>query len=646
MFLDSIVPSQMQTGYGGVGLSGGMGYPVLLSVNNQFYEHSISAHPPSRLRYDLEKPCQLLSCRVALNDSAGDDAEATFMIYADGILQAVASRVRKHERPRALEARLYHAKQIELVVESTHPDGCHALWIDPVLHESASPVMCGVLNRVHIVLPQKPRTVRNCIGIVGDDRTAEMLDNFLGSLYENGQVKDCHVVIMAEQGSTRVPVIARKYRAQLVEVRRVVDYAPIWIKTAAYSLAHIVQADRYLVFDSDMLVLDQVKSIFASLEAINTDSILAVRETWIPRGVTLGELLLQHMEPYAGNSATQGTLNLSPREMNYEFIVNGGLFGGSRKALLALDNVMRAMSPEGIIWMDQRTDLPWREQALFNLALARLGCGQELDARYNTQLLRQPDVDIQVHDSRIVALNDQKSVNVLHFNGDKGRERYLGLEEFYLQVRPCEFGNGLDDNYENFEEILHRYALRKSRESGPISAYAYDRLIKIDNSLRFVYQTCLDSAPERLLDLQTDQGAIGVCMAYYASKNIGHVTRLAEKETELIAELPEDIKACIEELTGNVFVSCKKMIAEKKQFGIVALDTSMNEKNTFMLAILASQLMDKKGAIILHDKNNPLCSIESVTRKLRQEGFSVKSNLKFRPDFENNKAYVIEKERL
>ena len=641
MYLDTILPTKTQTGHGGLGLMGGMGYPILLSVNGLFFEHSLSAHPPSSLRYALDQTYQMLSCRVALNDSSADHTEANFLIYADGVLQAVAARVRKGEAPRYMEARLYGAKQVELVVESRNAEGCHALWIDPVLHESAPMIMTGVLNRTHIMMPQRPRVVRRCIAIVADDRVASMADNFLSSLYRNGNVKDCHVVILAEENSELIPSIARKFGAQVIEVRRVVDYAPIWIKTAAYSLAHIVQADQYLVFDIDMLVIDQVRALFHTIDTASDLAILAARESWIPHHLTLGSLISEQAEPYGGQPENASLLQMTPREFGYNLIVNGGVFGGGRKALLALDNTMRAMSPGGIIWMDQRIDLPWREQALFNLALARLECGHEIDERYNTQLLRRDDVVIHVQEEHILAACGHKPVNVLHYNGDVGREKYRGMESFYLHVSPCKFSGYSEDGLESYLAALFAYASKQVQDGGVFNAHIYESLLGMDNVLRFIASLCREMEPESILDINTNQGAVGGCLASYATSCKAKITRISEKDTPLFDALPDHITKEIERLSGSLFVHCKRLSKEDQKFDLIAMDTSLSEKNTSMLILLSAKLLNPGGSILIHDRCNPLCDMNVVAQKLRQDGLKIKSNRDFRPSFEDQKVYVI-----
>jgi hypothetical protein len=635
-----MIPTKTQTGYGGLGILGGMGYPILLSVNGVFCEHGLSAHPPSSLRYTLHQPFQMLTCHVALNDSSSDHAEANFLIYADGVLQAVAARVRKGDPPRYLEARLHNARQIELVIESRSPEGCHALWVDPILHETAPMVLTGVLNRTHILMPNRPRVVRRCIGVVADDQVASMADNFLGSLYRNGNVKDCHVVILTEEGSELIPQIAQKFGAQMIEVRRVVDYASIWIKTAVYSLAHIVQADQYLIFDIDMLVIDQVRALFHAMETSSDLAILAARESWIPHHVTLGHLINEQIEPYGGQYDGAALLRMTPREYAYNLIVNGGVFGGGRKAMLALDNTMRAMSPQGIVWMDQRIDLPWREQALFNLALARLECGHEIDERYNTQLLRKDDVVIHIQDDHILSACGIKPVNVLHYNGDAGRAKYQGMEEFYRHVSPCKFGGYTEEGLESYLSTLFEYASKQVQEGGVFNAHIYETLLNMDNVLRFIGARCRELKPESILDMNTLQGAIGGCLAHYAADYGSKITRISEAATPLFDMISEQAKD-IEMLSGNLFVSCKKLVKEGRKFDLIALDTSLSEKNTAMLILLAAKLLNAGGSILIHDRCNPLCDMDIVAQKLRQDGLKIESNRDFRPTFENQKVYLI-----
>jgi lipopolysaccharide biosynthesis glycosyltransferase len=643
MYLDMITPTKVQVSHGELGTMGFMGYPMKLSINGQFFEHCLSAHPPSSLHYQLDRGFQKLSCHVALNDTASDQAEATFMVYADGVLQAVAARVRRGERPRPLEARLYGAKNITLVIETQGADWCHAVWIDPVLHESASLVMSGALNRTHLLLPEKPRIVRRCIAMIVDDHVADMADNCLGSLYQNGDVRDCHLLIIADEKSKKVSRLAQKYGAQIAEVRRVVEDVPAWIKTALYSVAHYIQADQYLIIDADMLVIKQVRSIFNMLDGANDLSVFCARELWIPRTVTLGNILNMQEEPYGADPESLDLLRMSQRERDYGFIVNSGVVAGTRKAMLALDNAMRSMSPEGILWMDRCTERPWREQALFNLALARLDSGQELDIRYNFQLL-WGEASIHVKENHVVASADAKPIHILHYNGIPGRAKYKGMEGIYTNVSPCKFSGHSTKAQEEFLELVYRYAAGQVSRENTLSAHSYESMMKMDNVLRFVHHICTEKRPEKILDINTFEGVIGGCLSTYALENKGAMVRISNRHSPLVDSLSDETKEVIKPIDGEIFVECKSLHKQKESFDLIAMDTSLNEKNTSMLIMLASRMISKNGCILIHDRDNSFCDMDVVAEKLRSEGLKITSNQKFRPSFDNQKVYVIEAE--
>jgi hypothetical protein len=97
----------------------------------------------------------------------------------------------------------------------------------------------------------------------------------------------------------------------------------------------------------------------------------------------------------------------------------------------------------------------------------------------------------------------------------------------------------------------------------------------------------------------------------------------------------------IEHLSGNVFVLCKRLVKESRKFDLIVMDTSLNETNTSMLILLADKLLNPGGSILIHDRCNPLCDMNVVAQKLRQDGFKIKSNRDFRPSFENQKVYLL-----
>jgi hypothetical protein len=76
-------------------------------------------------------------------------------------------------------------------------------------------------------------------------------------------------------------------------------------------------------------------------------------------------------------------------------------------------------------WISERPDVWWRNQFIFNLAVARLRCGIELDAIYNLQL-HVHDADVREVNGHLEATWLDRSVRVLHFSGG-GRRKYAEL---------------------------------------------------------------------------------------------------------------------------------------------------------------------------------------------------------------------------
>ena len=104
---------------------------------------------------------------------------------------------------------------------------------------------------------------------------------------------------------------------------------------------------------------------------------------------------------YGGSDADLHRLGVTAQEAAFPLVVNDGIFAGSREALLALDGAIRAM-PLATRWVDERHNIWWRNQFIFNLALARLRCGIELDSSYNVQLHVQ-DVQLRQDHVRLAA---------------------------------------------------------------------------------------------------------------------------------------------------------------------------------------------------------------------------------------------------
>ena len=143
-----------------------------------------------------------------------------------------------------------------------------------------------------------------------------------------------------------------------------------------------------------------------------------------------------------------------------------------------------------------------------------------------------------------------------------------------------------------------------------------------------------------ILDINTYHGAVGgVCLKYSEINNTEY-QRIQSSGSQLIAKLSKKYKNdCIE----NVFVECKKINDLNKKYDIIIMDTSENDKNTSVLILLASNMLNDNGIILVHDKNNPLCNMDSVARKLRINNLKISSNNDYRSSFDAHKVHTIER---
>jgi hypothetical protein len=184
----------------------------------------------------------------------------------------------------------------------------------------------------------------------------------------------------------------------------------------------VVDAECFVCLDADTLVLGPLDPIFGVVDATPEGAILAVRE-----GNGRGWHQFQNLEHalttiYGGRREDWDRLGGAPEEeRRYGLVVNDGVFAATHHALLALDGTIRAMT-NARSWVDERYDIWWRNQFVFNLALARLGCGVELHGVFNVQL-NAHEVAWRENAGRLEAVWENHGVRVLHFNG-LGRNKY------------------------------------------------------------------------------------------------------------------------------------------------------------------------------------------------------------------------------
>ncbi|HSB10214.1 MAG TPA: NPCBM/NEW2 domain-containing protein [Blastocatellia bacterium] len=423
VFLDALSPVEAQVGYGVVGLRGSLGYEdKFVSVGAKRYEHSLSSHPPARVVFQIDGRFSSFRSKVALNDDVRmTNSHANFRVLADGRQVGIEPYVGSGEPPRCLVADISGARSLELTVRSSRWEHSHAVWLDPVL--SAEPaqrerVLTDCLNRVAINVPVTLPRAERCIATVVSPGFDKLLDDMLGSLSARGNCPDALVVVFAVDADDACRRVIKKYAATEIVCARRARVNPT-VKAVLYGAPRVIDAEQFLCLDADMLVLGDLDPVFRAMDACPEGSILACREGNSREPTTL-DWAIQNI--YRGRSADfsriLGSLN---GEMQYPMVVNDGLFAGGCTALLELEGLIRGWT-KASAWVDERPDVWWRNQFVFNLALAKLNCGVELDPTYNLHLQAQ-DVEMCRTNGRVEAFWRGREAKVLHFCG-WGRNKY------------------------------------------------------------------------------------------------------------------------------------------------------------------------------------------------------------------------------
>ncbi len=424
IFLDEMETLTESVGYGELGRKGRLGFDNKnVTVLGARYDHALGAHPPSRINLEIHGSDVWFDCRASLNDTARiGESECNFFVVADGKLVASARRVIAGDVPRRLCARLSNVSKLQLLVETDQWFGAHAVWLNPCLTTIADDRALwweDSLGRTEVRIPKSQPCAKRCIATVVSPGFEYMTGNLLNSLRVNGNCSDALIALFAVGKSKRISELAKEHNAILVECRPLVPVGMMF-KSVLYSVANVIEAEEFICIDGDMLVLGDLRSVFESLGACEEGSILACRGSNGRRHRTLGHALT---DTYQGDLADMGRmLHLQNGEAHYGLVVNEGIYAAKRGAMLALDAMIRSLKGARS-WIDERMDVPWRHQFVFNLALAHMDCGVELDASYNVQL-HTCDVELEHVGSRPTARWGRRKARILHFCGRQGKAKY------------------------------------------------------------------------------------------------------------------------------------------------------------------------------------------------------------------------------
>jgi predicted O-methyltransferase YrrM len=632
MYLDTLPLIESQVGYGTLGLSGSLGYEgKQVSAQRQAWAHAFSSHPPARLRFRIDGQFASFCSQVALNDDVpAGRSHADFAVWADGREVAVEPYVLAGQPPRKLVADISGAEFLELVVRTSRWEFAHAVWLDPQVDAAPAPVtrLHDCLGRAELLVPPSLPRVERCIATVVSPGFETLLDDMLGSLCANGCCPDALLLVFVLNGTEACEKVAAKYGATVVRGQARARLNPA-SKALLYSVARVVDAQYYLCLDADMLVLDDLRPIFGALAACPEGSLLACREGNSRDSNRLGGSL---RAIYGGGEADVRQLGLTPQEEAYPLVVNDGLFAGDRSALLALDGAIRAM-PQAAAWADGHRWVAWRNQFVFNLALARLQCGVELDATYNVQLHVQ-NVEFQLNGARLGATWRGRPARVLHFSGGAKR-KYPRWQGRFAAVADPLVGRGDGDGYAAFLQALRvwlgAYGLKGLAWSfygltdGEGAAVRDPSALPLLAAVHYLIRA---NGCVRVLETGTARGISAACLASaVAHREGGRVVTLdpykhAGRE-ELWAALPGRFQACIEARCVDAVAGLQAALAAGEQFEAALLDSIHTEEQVWAEFQLAAQLVCPGGLILIHDAIYANGTVAGALRRIETAGYNV-----------------------
>jgi predicted O-methyltransferase YrrM len=634
MYLDNLPLQQASVGYGQLGTHSNLGYEgKSVQVRRQHYKHALSTHPPAHLTFNLAGRFGRFCCQVALNDDVPAGAShAEFSVIADGRL-VTAAHVVAGAPPHTIEANIFGAHTLELKVSTSRWEYCHAVWLDPrvdeLVVEASAEVLDDCLRRAEISLPAVMPRAERCIATVVSPGFEALLDDMLGSLYANGGCQDALLIVFALNANAACEQVVAKYRGLLIHCKACTRINAT-SKALLYSVARVVDAQRFLCLDADMLVLDDLNPVFAALEACPEGSILACRE-----GNGKGFHNLEHAlcTAYGGQVADiQRILGTAVGEGSYSLVVNDGLFAGSRSALLALDSAIRAM-PGARAWTDEQHNIWWRNQFIFNLALARLQCGVELDAVYNLQLHVQ-DVQLAHVNGGIHAIWHGREVRVLHFSG-VGRRKYPQWRNLFACVPDPLVGMGGGDGYTGFLHALRAWVGQRGLTALAWSFYGTTDahtarvndpgLLPLLATLHYLIRS---NGCVRVVETGTARGVSAACLASaVAHRPEARVVTFDpyphQQCTELWAGLPEAMHACIELRTTGSLEGMTTALRAAECYDAALLDSVHTEEHVWAEFQLAAQLVCTGGLILIHDVNYVHGTVEQALQRIEAAGYGV-----------------------
>ncbi|WP_231741101.1 Stf0 family sulfotransferase [Thalassoglobus neptunius] len=429
--LDDRPIESQSVGFGALGRHGRLGYDgKQVIVGGKHVRHALSAHAPSDVKFRVDEGYDGFDTYVAINDDAiGKATSADFFVLVDGEIKGCATNVIPGDPPRRIFVDVEKGQTLELRTQTRRWSHCHSVWLEPTYccskpNAQQQRTFIDCLRRAEVSQPEVPeQEVDLCISTVVSPGYEGWLQTFLESLRVNGACKDALIAVVCFGTNSKIDLLIQQYGAIKVSCKSLVN-VNMTSKSVLYSMGKIVPAKKYLCFDTDMVVLGSLREVVASLDLFCKSSVLICRDA--ANISKLGHALTglygsdrDSLKSLAGPSAV--------RCLDFPLVVNDGFFLASRPALNSVDELIRSF-PGAVDWIEEKSQaIPWRNQFVFNLALAKLGTAVEIDQSMNWQLNhRSLELDGETGTVRTTSMGTP--LKVIHFNGG-GRNRYPILRE-------------------------------------------------------------------------------------------------------------------------------------------------------------------------------------------------------------------------
>jgi len=389
MYLDQLTPKEKLISYGDLGVNGSMGYQIIPSVNGQNYNHIVSAHASSIIKYELNGKYNSFHSYIGLNDSSSDNASVEFQIICDGELKYVSSKVKKFDKIRSVDIDISGTNILELRCFNFGDSVSHSLWIDPICNEEKIKHHLGPFNNTYIDLDFEKRKSKYASIVFASGNMSGFLYAFLKTFQKNSNLKDCVNYIVIEEESFVIRKIAKIFNAVVIKSNKTDNYnikSPVDKKDSTYTVVKYINAEYFIISDIDIIVEKKLNNAFI-------DDKIGICRDLEENTATLGELVSSEWSAYKGDEKCLRLLKFTEEESNHKDILNCGVLTGNKKAFMILEDELKKMLPESQFYLcDTKHPAP-REQALINLALIRSKHYHILDLSYNQQLLWLPVIE-------------------------------------------------------------------------------------------------------------------------------------------------------------------------------------------------------------------------------------------------------------